>query len=112
MKKLFICALFVFGAVFSSYAVPRGGYTDGRYTVVLVSDSGQIHVLDRNGKVKTTMNVIKENNDGSFVCKVVAVNGQQYDGPTYYRNAYFRDDNGKLCLNLEAARIYGTLEHE
>lgn len=112
MKKLLICALFVFGAMFSSYAVPRGSYTNGRHTVVLVDNSGQIHVLDRSGKVTTTMEVIEENNDGSFACKVIAVRGQQYDGPTYYRNAYFRDDNGKLCLNLEAAKIYGTLEHE
>lgn len=101
MKKLLFCALFVFGVIFSSFAVPRGSYYNNRYMAALVDDNGDIHVLDRNGTVLQTLRVIQENNDGSFVCKVVAAGGRQYDGPTYHRNAYFSDDYGRTCLNLQ-----------
>lgn len=101
MKKFATLLLLVICTVISSYAVPRGSYYDNRGRLkVLVDDNGDIHILDRQGNVSISMEVIQENQDGTFATKVYVVNGHRYNGTTYYNNDYFYE-NGKLRLNLQ-----------
>ncbi len=114
MKKIFFCFILLFCTLLSAYAVPAGTYLDNRGRAkALVTNDGTIYIFDRDGSVvNTELKVIDENNDGSFVTKVVAIKGNRYDGPTYYQNAYFVE-NGQICLNLQnVMNLWGTLTRE
>ena len=104
MKRTMLLVVLLFATAFAAMAVPRGLYSDNKgKNQVLVSDNGQIHFLDANGNVTKTLEVVKENSDGSFVTKDIS------NGVTFVDNAYWYED-GVLYLNL--AQKMKTLQRE
>lgn len=100
MKKVLI-AIFIATAIFTAKAVPPGRYYDDRGVMqVLVSDNGKtIYILNKDGYVRHELEVIEENQDGSFATKEKAT------GITHStnKNAWFVND-GKMCLNVQWLR--------
>lgn len=93
MKKLALIVILCIGTLLSVLAVPSGAYSDDRgKNKVLVTSNQEIHLLDKDGKVRFSLTIIKENPDGSFTTKDKL-------GNTYERNAWWKE-NGEIYLNL------------
>lgn len=106
MKKLILSVIAGVALTFGAQAVPRGIYYEvSNYKdpvqKVLVSDSGDIHILDNNGYVKQILEVVEEHNEGDYVAFTTR---DKSNGITYYGNAYQRQNDGSVQLDLKQLR--------
>lgn len=85
-----------------AYAVPPGAYYDsrGRNRAIVTNDGKTIYIMDRNGNTTHELTVTEENSDGSFATKDERTGFQH----SAYKNAWFTDRNGNVCLNVEWLR--------
>lgn len=106
MKRLVFSMIACCAIAFGAFAVPRGSYyKESSYKEpelkVLVSDSGDIHILRPDGSVLHTLQVIEEHNEGDYV----AFTTRDNYGITYQGNAY-KNENGTVILDLKQLRYF------
>lgn len=100
MKKVFLVIVFSLIAAISAIAVPTGLYGDdrGRNRVVVETAGKEIYFIDSEGNVTKTLQVIKENQDGSFTTKDLSTGIVRSDNSFWY-------ENGVCYLNLAQKRV-------
>lgn len=108
MKKILILSLFVISTVATSFAIPPGCYVDNRGTVVFVvsRDGKEMSVLNRDGNVIITQDVIDEQYDNEAQAVKVTLKTRVLNTQTviYYRedsNGNVQMDDGLRVLNRE-----------
>lgn len=107
MKKILCLLVAALASLQMLLAVPNGVYCDDNGIRKVIVQYDTIYCLDRDGNVRSTYTVVREDANGRFYVKLV-YNGQAV-GAVNSNNAWW-SENGKIYLNLDNQR--GTLVKE